>query len=165
MSGDRKTNVMRILEKHEIPYTVTSCPVDENHLDAVTFAERLGLPPEQVFKTIVMRDEQNGICVFCVPGNSEVSLKKARQLPGVSGRIAPVKQNELQAVTGYIRGGCSPIGMKKNYPTFIDETAILFDTIYVSAGVRGFQVGLNPGDLLRAAGASYADLTAEPSDF
>jgi Cys-tRNA(Pro)/Cys-tRNA(Cys) deacylase len=160
MAEDKKTNVMRILEKLEIPYTITSYPVDNNHLDAVTVAEKVGLPPEQVFKTIVMRDEDRGIFVFCVPGNSEVSLKKARQLPDVSGKITPIKQDELQNVTGYIRGGCSPIGMKKNYPTFIDETAVLFDKIYVSAGLRGMQVGLSSDHLLKAAQAFYADLTS-----
>jgi Cys-tRNA(Pro)/Cys-tRNA(Cys) deacylase len=161
MSGaSTKTNVMRILEKLEIPFVVTSYEVDDSHVDAITVAERVGLPPEQVFKTIVMRDEDREIFVFCVPGTSEVSLKKARQLPGVSGKIAPIKQDELQAVTGYLKGGCSPVGMKKSYTTFIDETAILFDTIYVSAGLRGFQVGVTPDDLLRAVQASYADISA-----
>ena len=116
-----KTNAIRILEQKNIPFETKSYEFDEEFSDAETAAQKVGLPPEQVFKTIVMRNEHKQIFVFCVPANSEVNLKKVRALTG-SKEIAPVKQNELLGLTGYIRGGCSPLGMKKKYPTFFDET-------------------------------------------
>ena len=153
-----KTNAIRILEQKNIPFETKSYEFDEEFSDAETAAQKVGLPPEQVFKTIVMRNEHKQIFVFCVPANSEVNLKKVRALTG-SKEIAPVKQNELLGLTGYIRGGCSPLGMKKKYPTFIDETAILFDEIYVSAGQRGQQIAVNGEKLAEVCGAELAELT------
>ncbi|HPO03142.1 Cys-tRNA(Pro) deacylase [Treponema zuelzerae] len=158
MAEVKKTNPMRILEARGIPYGVSHYEVDEDALDAETAARKLGVEPARVFKTIVMRTDQNEICVFCVPADSEVNLKKARAAAG-SKEIAPVKPAELLGLTGYIRGGCSPLGMKKRFRTFIDETAILHETVYVSAGIRGTQLVLDPGSLLEASSAVYADLT------
>jgi Cys-tRNA(Pro)/Cys-tRNA(Cys) deacylase len=160
MSDQKKTNAMRILESHGISFATDSYEVDEEHLDAVTAAGKLGLDPERVFKTIVMRTDSNEICIFCVPAPVEVNLKKARAACGAK-EIAPVKQTDLLGITGYIRGGCSPIGMKKHFRTFIDETVILHDTVYVSAGVRGQQLVLKPDDLVRATEAVVCDLALD----
>ena len=153
-----KTNAIRILEQKNIPFETKSYEYDEEVSDAETAAKKVNLPPEQVFKTIVMRNEHKQIYVFCVPANSEVNLKKVRAITG-SKEIAPVKQNELLGLTGYIRGGCSPLGMKKKYPTFFDETAILFDAIAISAGQRGLQIFANAEKLAEAAEAEFAELT------
>ena len=157
MAELKKTNAMRILESKGIPFECSSYEVDEEHLDAVTAAGKLGLEPDRVFKTIVMRTESNEICVFCVPANVEVNLKKARAASGAK-EIAPVKPDELLGLTGYIRGGCSPIGMKKHFRTFVDETIILHDTVYVSAGMRGEQLVLTPENFVRATEATVCDL-------
>ena len=155
--SDKKTNAMRILEGLGIKYSVTGYDVDPDNLDALSAAAKLGVSPECIFKTIVMRNEKNLIFVFCVSAESEVNLKKARTVSG-SKEIKPVKMTELLALTGYIRGGCSPIGMKKKFPLFIDETATLFDEIYVSAGVRGRQLILSPEDLVKATDGTFADV-------
>ena len=155
--SDKKTNAMRILDGLGIRYSVTGYDVDPDNLDALSAASKLGVSPEKIFKTIVMRSDKNLIFVFCVSAESEVNLKKARAVSG-SKEIKPVKMDELLALTGYIRGGCSPIGMKKKYPLFIDETATLFDEIYVSAGVRGRQLILAPDDLAKASGGTFADV-------
>ncbi len=160
MSELKKTNAMRILESRGIPFDCSSYEVDEDHLDAISAADKLGLDPQRVFKTIVMRTESNEICVFCVPAIVEVNLKKARAACGAK-EIAPVRPSELLALTGYIRGGCSPIGMKRKYRTFVDETVILHDTIYVSAGIRGQQLILRPENLTRATEAIVTDLGSE----
>jgi len=160
MSELKKTNAMRILESSGIAFGTDSYDVDEEHLDAVTAAGKLGLDPERVFKTIVMRTDANEICVFCVPATVEVNLKKARAASGAK-EIAPVRPTELLGLTGYIRGGCSPIGMKRHYRTFIDETVILHEAVYVSAGVRGQQLVLAPDDLIRATSAVVCDLAQE----
>ncbi len=151
-----KTNAMRILESLSIPYTVHTYEYDEDNLDAVHAAQSAGLETEKVFKTIVMRNSSNNVFVFCLPADFEISLKKARAITG-SKDIDLIKQNELLPLTGYIRGGCSPLGMKKHYPTYIEETALLEDYIYVSAGQRGMQLQLKPEDLRRAADAEFAD--------
>lgn len=154
----KKTNAMRILDQLQIEYEVKEYDFDEEFSDAVTAAAKVGLPAEQVFKTIVFRNERKEVYVFCVPAPTEVNLKKVRTLTS-SKDIEPVKQTELLGLTGYIRGGCSPLGMKKKFPTFIDETAQLFDFIAVSAGLRGVQLLLNADNLLTACGAEYAELT------
>ena len=155
--SDKKTNAMRILEGLGIKYSVTGYDVDPDNLDALSAAAKLGVSPECIFKTIVMRNDKNLVFVFCVSAESEVNLKKARTVSG-SKEIKPVKMTELLALTGYIRGGCSPIGMKKQLPLFIDETATLFDEIYVSAGVRGRQLILSPDDLVKATDGTFADV-------
>ena len=153
-----KTNAMRILESLGISYTVHEYEWDEEHLDAVYASQKAGLDPERVYKTIVMRNSDRELFVFCLPAKEEISLKKARSLTG-SKEIDLVKATELLGLTGYIRGGCSPLGMRRKYPTFIEEMAQLEDTVYVSAGQRGFQLELAPEDLRRAADAVFADFT------
>ena len=151
-----KTNAMRILESLSIPYEVHTYEWDEDHLDAVHAAESAGLDPERVYKTIVMRNSAKEIFVFCLPAEFEISMKKARAVTE-SREIDLIKTTELMPLTGYIRGGCSPLGMRKRYPTFLSELAALEETIYVSGGQRGVQIELRPDDLLRAADAVYAD--------
>jgi Cys-tRNA(Pro)/Cys-tRNA(Cys) deacylase len=160
-----RTNVLRLLDAGGIAYTTAEYEVDETDLSGVHAAELLGLPPEKVFKTLVLRDASNPgsggnaayFFVCCIPVAEELDLKKAARISGKKKvELIPVK--DLLPVTGYVRGGCSPIGMKKQFPTYIDETAELFDTISVSAGARGCQVILSPGDLLRSIAGTLADL-------
>lgn len=154
----KKTNAMRILESMGIPYEVKTYEWEDEHLDAVHASEAAGLDPEQVFKTIVLKNVRNEVYVFCLPAQFEISLKKARAVTG-SKDIDLIKMTELQPLTGYIRGGCSPLGMKKHYPTYIEELALLQDFIYVSAGQRGLQLKVAPQDLAKAASAQFADFT------
>ena len=147
---------MRILESLSIPYAVHEYEWDEEHLDAIHAAASAGLDPERVYKTIVMRSSSKEIFVFCLPAEFSVSLKKARTLTG-SREIDLIRMDELLPLTGYIRGGCSPLGMKRHYTTYLSELAALEETIFVSGGHRGIQLELKPDDLLRAADASYAD--------
>ncbi len=164
MPADKKTNAMRILEKLNIPYETASYDDDGEHElkkgAANMTAQKLGIDPDTVYKTIVMRNESKQIFVFCQSATNEINLKKARAVTG-SKEIAPVKPEELMALTGYIRGGCSPLGMKKQFPTFIDENAQLYDKIHISAGVRGMQIIIAPDDLKRATSAEYCDLILE----
>lgn len=154
----KKTNAMRILESMGIEYEVLSYDWDEEHLDAVHASQTAGLLPQQVFKTIVMQDDSKNVYVLCLPADFSVSLKKARTLTG-SKDIDLIKLTQLQDLTGYVRGGCSPLGMKKHYPTFVEELAQLEEYIFVSAGQRGLQLKLRPEDLVRAANATFADFT------
>ena len=154
----KKTNAMRILESLAIEYELLAYAWDEEHLDAVHASINTGLPSEQVFKTIVMQNSDNEVFVFCLPADFSVSLKKARALTG-SKDIDLIKMENLQNLTGYIRGGCSPLGMRKHFPTFIEELALLQEHIYVSAGLKGFQLKIKPDDLVKAAGASFTDFT------
>jgi Cys-tRNA(Pro)/Cys-tRNA(Cys) deacylase len=131
--------------------------VDESDLSAVTLARKIGQDVEQIFKTLVLRGDKTGIYVCVIPGNAELDLKKAAKVSG-NKNCAMVQQKELLPLTGYIRGGCSPIGMKKPFPTFIHETCILFDHIFVSAGQRGLQFKINPDDLIKVTGAEVCDL-------
>ena len=147
---------MRILDSLSIPYSVHTYQWDEEHLDAVHAAESAGLDPERVYKTIVMRNSEKRIFVFCLPAEFGISLKKARALTG-SREIDLIRMDELMTLTGYIRGGCSPLGMRKHYPTYISELAALEETIYISGGQRGVQIELKPDDLARAAEAEFAD--------
>jgi Cys-tRNA(Pro)/Cys-tRNA(Cys) deacylase len=156
MNG-RKTNVMRILESLGIAFQVASYPVGEEHLDATHVAHQLGVSADIVFKTLVARDEKRTPLVFCVPAASELDLKKAAAACGGK-KVELIGLKELTPLTGYVRGGCSPIGMKKKFPTWIDEIAQTFPLIYVNAGARGLQVILAPPDLARAAEARFADL-------
>ena len=141
-----KTNAARILDSHNIVYELISYEVDENDLSAVRVALKLGQDKDQVFKTLVLHGDKTGVFVCVIPGGEEVDLKKAARVSGnKSAEMVPMK--EILNLTGYIRGGCSPIGMKKNYPTYIDETCALFDDIFISAGIRGLQLKINPSDL------------------
>lgn len=153
----KKTNAMRILETKKVSYRVLEYIPDENDLSGVHVAEQIGLPPEQVFKTLVARGDKNGVAVFCIPCGGVLDLKTAARLTG-NKRVEMLHVRELPALTGYIRGGCSPIGMKKNYPTFLDESARKCDEIAVSAGIRGCQVLLSPEDLIACVGCTVAAL-------
>jgi Cys-tRNA(Pro)/Cys-tRNA(Cys) deacylase len=153
-----KTNVIRLLEANKIPHNLKTYIVDEYDLSGTSVAHKIGVDEEIVFKTLVAEGDKTGINVFCVPVNSELNLKKAATVSG-NKKVDLIPTKNLLAVTGYIRGGCSPISMKKKYPIFIDETAQLFDNIFVSAGIRGMQVGMNPNDLLAVTGSIFADLT------
>ncbi len=155
-----KTNAMRLLAQAGIPYEVIEYEVDEENLAGVHVAEQTGLPAEQVFKTLVARGEKRGCLVFCIPVAQELDLKKAAQAVGDK-KIELVHVKELLGLTGYVRGGCSPVGMKKHFPTYFDETAVLFDKIAVSAGVRGAQLYLLQEELIRYVGAEYLDLTVD----
>ena len=153
-----KTNVMRLLEQADIPFRTAEYEYDESDLSGNHAADVIGMPREQVFKTLVTRAGKGGIYVFCIPVCDELDLKKAVKACGEKS-IEMLHVKELLNVTGYIRGGCSPIGMKKKFPTFIDETAILFDEIAVSAGMRGEQVILAPDALAGYIGAELFELT------
>ncbi|MBO5274949.1 MAG: Cys-tRNA(Pro) deacylase [Clostridia bacterium] len=153
-----KTNAMRMLDAAKIPYSIFEYEVDESDLSGTHIASQIGLPEEQVFKTIVLRGDKRGLSVFCVPVACEIDLKKAAKITGDK-KIEPVHVKELLSLTGYIRGGCSPIGMKKKFPTYIDETAILFEEITVSAGVRGCQLLLKVDDLVAFTEAELADFS------
>ena len=148
----QKTNAARLLEAAGIPFELIPYPVDENNLAADHIAEELGEPIEQVFKTLVLRGDRNGLFVCVMPGNMEVDLKVAARLSG-NKSAAMIHMKELLAETGYIRGGCSPVGMKKPLPTFVHESALMYDYIYVSAGVRGLQFKINPEALIGFIGA------------
>lgn len=154
----KKTNAMRILESMGIAYEVVSYSWDEEQLDAVHASMMAGLSPQQVYKTIVMQDSDNQVFVFCLPAEFSVSLKKARELTQ-SKDLELIKLDTLQSITGYIRGGCSPLGMKRHFPTFVEEVAQLEEFIYVSAGQRGLQLKIQPQDLVVAAQAQFADFT------
>jgi Cys-tRNA(Pro)/Cys-tRNA(Cys) deacylase len=152
-----KTNAVRIVEHAGIPCEEGFYEYDENDLRGTHAAHALGLPEEQVFKTLVARGDRTGIHVFCIPVCCELDLKKAAKAAGDK-NMELVAVKELLALTGYIRGGCSPVGMKKKYPTHLDETAILFERIAVSAGERGHQMLVPPDALAALVGAEYDDL-------
>lgn len=142
-----KTNAARLLDKAKIPYELIPYEVDENDLAATHVAAQLGENIEQVFKTLVLHGDRNGYFVCVIPGDHELDLKVAAKISGnKKADLIPMK--ELLPVTGYIRGGCSPIGMKKEFPTFIHASCLNFEYIYISAGIRGLQIRLNPKDLI-----------------
>jgi len=153
----KKTNAARLLDAKGISYDLTEYEVDENDLSAATLAKKIGQDVEQIFKTLVLRGDKTGVFVCVIPGNAEVDLKKAAKVSG-NKSCAMVQQKELLGLTGYIRGGCSPLGMKKPYPIFIHETCQLFDQIYISAGQRGLQLKLNPEDLITMVDAEVCDV-------
>ena len=156
--AEEKTNVMRMLEQAGVPYRPHGYAHGKEHVDGMTVASILGLDPQRVFKTLVTKGASGGFCVFVLPADGTLDLKKAARAAGEKS-VEMIHVNEINKVTGYIRGGCSPIGMKKPYPTFVEETAQLWDTILVSAGRIGDQVELKGDDLLAMCGGQYADLT------
>ena len=155
-----KTNAMRMLDKAKLNYAIQEYEVDENDLSGVHVAEQIGQDPDTVFKTLVARGEKRGIVVFCIPVNQEIDLKKAAKAIGDK-KIEMVHVKELLGLTGYIRGGCSPVGMKKKYPTYFHESAVLHEKIAVSAGVRGCQLIIEPEVLIKYTEATEADLCKE----
>ena len=142
-----KTNAARLLDRAGIKYSLIPYSVDENDLAATHVAESLGEPIERVFKTLVLKGDKSGYVVCVVPGDKEVDLKSLAKSSG-NKKVEMIPMKELLPVTGYIRGGCSPVGMKKKFPTYIDSSASQFDTIFVSAGVRGLQIEVSPADLV-----------------
>ncbi len=154
---EQKTNVMRLLEQKKIQYTAHEYPHGDEAVDGLTVARICGQNPEQVFKTLVARGASKSIYVFVIPVTGELNLKKAAKASGEKS-IAMIHVSEITALTGYVRGGCSPIGMKKQYKTFFDESAADKPTIMVSAGKIGYQVELNPDELLKLSRGAYADL-------
>ena len=158
MSKLMKTNAMRQLDAAKIPYTACAYEVDENDLSGTHIADRIGLPYEQVFKTIVTRGDKTGYLVFCIPCHKEIDLKRAAAVTG-NKRVEPVHVKELLPLTGYIRGGCSPIGMKKKFPTYFDISLTQQERITVSGGVRGIQLWLRSEDILRFTQGEAVALT------
>ena len=153
----QKTNVARLLDVAGIPYSLVPYQVDESDLAAAHVAEQFGEPLEQVFKTLVLRGDKNGIFVCVMPGDMEIDLKVAARISG-NKSCDMLHMKELLPTTGYIRGGCSPIGMKKPFPTYIYESCLLYDYIYVSAGIRGLQLKIAPQDLIDFVGAGIYPL-------
>ena len=157
MAHIQKTNAVRLLEAAGIHFDLVPYEVDENDLAAGHIASELGEPLEQVFKTLVLRGDRNGLFVCVMPGDMEVDLKVAAKISG-NKSAAMIHVKELLPETGYIRGGCSPVGMKRALPTYVHESALLYDYIYVSAGVRGLQLKIGPEDLIRFVGAGIYPL-------
>lgn len=157
MELSSKTNALRILDRAGLSYRESTYDYDENDLSGIHAAHAINMPEEQVFKTLVARGDKNGIHVFCIPVCFELDLKKAAKASG-NKSIEMVAVKELLGLTGYIRGGCSPVGMKKKYPTYVDETAVLYDEIAVSAGERGHQMIVNPEALAALLDAEFTDI-------
>ena len=157
MSGINKTNAARLLDKAKIKYELVPYEVDENDLAATHIATQLDEDIRQVFKTLVLKGDKTGHFVCVVPGDAEVDLKKASKVSG-NKKVDLIPMKELLPTTGYIRGGCSPVGMKKVFPTYFHSTCMDFDYIYVSAGVRGLQLKIAPADLVKYVRASIAEI-------
>ncbi|RDW16424.1 Cys-tRNA(Pro) deacylase [Oceanobacillus arenosus] len=155
-----KTNAIRILEKEEIAYDVHEYPWSEDHLDAITVAEKVAMPMEKIYKTLITKGDKTGITVACIPANHTLDLKAFAKVSG-NKKLEMLPMKELELTTGYIRGGCSPIGMKKSFPTYIANIAQSMETVIVSAGKRGMQVELTPGDLQKVTDAVFSDFTIE----
>ena len=156
----QKTNAMRRLDTAGIAYDTLTYTVDESDLSGLHIAEQLQFPPERMFKTLVAKGDKTGLVVFCIPVGEELNLKAAAVITG-NKRIEMVHVKDLLPLTGYVRGGCSPIGMKKNFPTYVDESALLYDRITVSSGTRGAQLLLDRGALLQFIQAKTAPLTVK----
>ena len=163
MKSPSKTNVAPLLGKARIQYRLVPYTVDENNLAAGHIADELGEDINRVFKTLVLQGDKGAHLVCVVPGNTEVDLKKAARAAGLK-KVEMIPMKELLPLTGYIRGGCSPIGMKKPFPTFFHSTALDFATIYVSAGVRGTQLMISPRQLIDYVGATVADIATNTDD-
>lgn len=161
MSQVKKTNAIRILETLKIPYEAKAYEDDGEHPlakgAAGRTAEKLGIDPATVYKTIVMRTDTKELCVFLQSSLHEINLKKARNVANCK-EISPIKPEELLGATGYVRGGCSPLGMKKKLRTFIDSSALTHEKIHISAGIRGMQLAIAPQDLIKACNATVVDL-------
>lgn len=153
-----KTNAIRLIGQAKLPHREAFYDFTENDSIGLHTAKAIGLPEEQVFKTLVARGDRTGILVFCIPACCELNLKKAAKV-SANKKVEMVPVKDLLGLTGYIRGGCSPVGMKKQYPTYLDETCTLWDEISVSAGARGHLLILNPNDLVSFIGGQLADLT------
>lgn len=155
-----RTNVMRLLNAAGIEYEAGEYEVDENDLSGSHAADMMGVDHDSMFKTLVLRGEKTGYLVCCIPVDEELDLKKVAKAAGDK-KVEMIHMKELLPLTGYIRGGCSPIGMKKKFPTYIEETAVLFDKIAVSAGMRGVQILIDPEQLAAYTEAAFAPLVRE----
>lgn len=153
----KKTNAARILDKLKIKYEIKGYPIDPDDLSAVNVASKIDMDIKMIFKTLVVRGDKTGIIMACIPGDDELDLKKLAIISG-NKRVEMIHVKELPALTGYIRGGCSPLGAKKDYPVYIDESAVKWPHIAISAGKRGEQLLLAPKDLKSAVHATFADL-------
>ena len=153
-----KTIAARMLDQLKIGYELRAYEINEDELDAITVARKINMPPEATFKTLVARGDKTGVLMACIPGDTELDLKKFAAVTG-NKKVELVAVKEIQGLTGYLRGGVSPLGTKKKYPLYLDETALLHESVSVSAGQRGLQMLLAPLDLQRAADAILADLT------
>ena len=156
---ETRTNAMRLLDQAGIAYRTKTYDYDEDHLGGAHVASQVDFPADQIFKTLVTRGEKKGILVFCIPITTELDLKKAAKAVGDK-KIEMIHVKEILGLTGYVRGGCSPVGMKKPYPICFDETALLYDEIAVSAGSRGCQILLDPEQLIQYVNGRCADVTA-----
>ncbi len=154
----KKTNAIRILERLNIDYQLLEFDVDENDLSAQDAAKKLGLPPDQIFKTLVARGDKSGVIVICIPGSSELDLKVLAKTSG-NKKVDLVPLKEVHQLTGYIRGAVSALGIKSNYPLYLDQSAFTHSSIIVSAGTRGLQISLAPSDLVEVLGANTAILS------
>jgi Cys-tRNA(Pro)/Cys-tRNA(Cys) deacylase len=152
-----KTNAARQLDRLRISYELREYEVGDEHLDAETVAERIGMPAEQVFKTLVARGARTGVCLAVIPGNTQLDLKGLASLAGDT-RMELVPLKDVQSLTGYVRGGVTALACKKAYPVFVDETVVLYERIAVSAGIRGTQIVLAPADYIRAVAAAPGDI-------
>ena len=157
MSKIKKTNAARILDKLKIPYEIKTYEVDEDNLSAVHVAETAGIDISTIFKTLVTRGDKTGILMAVINGNDEINLKHLAQASG-NKSVEMIALKELLPLTGYVRGGCSPLGAKKDYPVFLDSKALTQEKISISAGQRGMQLILSPQDLIKATNATVADL-------
>lgn len=153
-----KTNAARILDSLGIRYELREYEVDPDDLSAETVAAKIGMPLDQVWKTLVARGDRNGVCLAVVPASAQLDLKSLARLTG-DRKVDTVPLKEVQPLTGYVRGGVTALGCKKSYPVFVDETIELFDRVAVSAGVRGTQLLIAPADYLRATGATVGSIT------
>jgi Cys-tRNA(Pro)/Cys-tRNA(Cys) deacylase len=159
-----KTNAVRQLENVGIRYEVREYEVDEEHMDAESVAQMIGLPSEQVFKTLVARGDRNGVCLAVVPGNAELDTRALARLTG-NRRMELVTLKEVQPLTGYVRGGVTALGLKRDFPVFVDQTIEQFDVISVSAGIRGAQILLAPADYLRAVKATLGRISRDKPNY
>ena len=157
MKHNKKTNAARKLDELKIEYKVVEYPVDEEHLDAIHVAQEVGMPPAQVFKTLCVRGDKNGVMFAVIPGDGELDLKALAKVSG-NKRAELVALKEVLPLTGYIRGGCSPLGAKKNYPVYMDASSNNWPEIAISAGQRGMQIVAAPADLQKATNATVAPL-------
>lgn len=153
-----KTNAARILDQSKIPYEIKEYTVDESDLSAISVAQKVGLPIEQVYKTLVARGDKTGVIVSCIQGDHELQLKALASLSG-NKKVEVVSLKEVLPLTGYIRGGVSPIGMKKNYPVYIDSNILRHERIALSAGLRGLQLFLRPTDLITVTRAQLGEIS------
>ena len=156
-----KTNAMRMLDIAKMPYEIKEYEVDENDLSGTHIADEIGLPYEMVFKTIVTKGDKTGYCVFCLPCDKEIDFKAAARVSG-NKSIEPLHVKDLLGITGYIRGGCSPVGMKKKFPTFFDSSAAELERLTVSAGMKGAQLLVSSEEILKYTQATLCDIAVDP---